>query len=132
MKIKIEVSRPHYHPSYQTAEELTLTKKRDLSVPPHWVANERVIDRQTGESLAVVMPPREEELYEYRQGIHIHCDEATYRELGEVDVKVIWIKGKEYAANVKVSEDYNFPPTIHIDHIFSQQEDITSEDEATA
>jgi hypothetical protein len=130
MKIKIEVSRPHYHPSHESVKELTLTKKRDLSVPPHWVANERVNHPETNIPYAVVMPPRNEELWEERQAMHIHCDSEMFRLLGSLSNKMVYIKNKPYSATVKESKDVTFEPTIHIDHIFSEQYNINSNDEA--
>lgn len=96
--MKIEISKPHYHPS----KDSNYTKKRDLSVPPNWVANERI--EKDGISYAIVMPVREEELFETRQPIHIHI--PAYLE--------IEINGVGFRAKVKVS-DYYFKPVIHVD-----------------
>lgn len=96
----IEVSKPHFHPS----KDNNYTKKRDLSVPPHWVANERI--EKDGKSYAVIMPPRNEELFEDRQALHIHI--PAYVTLN--------IKGKEYKAKVKV-HDESFSPVVHIDSV---------------
>ena len=135
MNIKVEISRPHYHPSHATAAELSLTKKRDLSVPPHWVANERRIHPGTGHSYAIVMPPRDHELYEVRQPVHIHCDINTFKELfGTTEIKRdtqykydIKVNDHMFAALVKVSEGYEFEPTIHFDHIDAETYGINSE-----
>lgn len=135
MKIEIEVSRPHYHPSHESVKLLSLTKKRDLSVPPHWVANERVTNPESNQSFAVVMPPRDEELYEHRQPIHVHMDETTLNKLNEslngteLESLRLLIKGKDYLAKVKVSPaNYTFEPKVHIDHIQSEMDNINSGD----
>ena len=130
MNIKVEISRPHYHPSHATAAELSLTKKRDLSVPPHWVANERRIHPGTGHSYAIVMPPRDHELYEVRQPVHIHCDQKTFELFGDLGTEMykrIMINGQEFAAKVKVSEGYEFEPTIHFDHIDAEKYGINAD-----
>lgn len=101
MKIKIEVSRPHYHPDKDDG----YTKKRDLSVPPYWVANERV--ENEGESFAVVMPPRPEALFEKRQPVHVHIPEYL----------TLFVKGKEMKAKIKVEKGQVFEPTIHFDNV---------------
>lgn len=116
--MKVEVSNPHLHPSHETAKGLKLTKKRDLSVPPHWVANERV--EKDGKSYAVVMPPRIGELYEERQIPHIHMPEYVY----------IDINGVSYAAKVKLSNEH-FDPVVHFDNIDAKQFGIKGGEEAT-
>lgn len=113
--MKLEISRPHYHPGPDF--DMTVTKKRDLSVPPHWVANERIENPETGESFAIVMPPRDKELYEVRQPVHIHMPE--YVELT--------IKGQQYLAKVKLSEG-SFKPVIHMDHIEAKELGVSGGD----
>jgi hypothetical protein len=117
MKIKIEVSRPHYHPN----RDKGYTKKRDLSVPPYWVANEREINPETGESFAVVMPPRESELFERRQPVHVHIPEYL----------TIVVKGRAMKAKIKVEKGQVFEPTVHFDNIESEELGIEEGDEAT-
>ena len=129
MKIKVEISRPHYHPSHESVKKLTLTKKRDLSVPPHWVANERVNHPGTGHSYAVVMPARENELWETHQPVHIHCDELTYIELGSVESKVITVNTQQFTAKVKPSVG-SFEPVVHFDHLDAEKYNINNGDEA--
>lgn len=102
MKIICEVSRPHFHPSKDTQFPLGVTKKRDLSVPPNWVANERIIKDEV--SYAVVMPPREAELFEIEQEVHIHLPEYL----------IVEVDGKLVKAKVKVSP-YQFQPVVHFD-----------------
>lgn len=130
MKIEIEVSRPHYHPSKETVKKLTLTKKRDLSVPPHWVANERITRPETGHSYAIVMPERDHELWEVTQPVHIHCDRKTYEQLGSVENKVITVNTQQFAAKVKVSDGYEFEPKIHFDHVDAAKYNINPGDYA--
>ena len=113
MKIKIEVSGPHYHPGLDFNKEVT--KKRDLSVPPNWVANERI--EKDGISYAIVMPKRDEELYEILQEPHIHLPQY-------LEVKV---KDKMIRVKVKV-EPYQFEPKIHLDKETSQNLSIISGD----
>lgn len=99
MKIICEISKPHYHPG---PGDHKFTKKRDLSVPPNWVANERV--EKDGKSYAVVMPPRDEELWEERQAPHIHLPEQVY-----VKINDEWVLAK-----LKVGgQDYI--PRMHFD-----------------
>lgn len=115
MKIECEISRPHYHPGPDF--DMKVTKKRDLSVPPHWVANERI--ERDGKSYAIVMPPRDKELYEERQQLHIHLPSHV----------VIKVKGKEMIAKVKV-EPYLFKPTVHFDDVEAKVFNIESGMEA--
>ena len=110
MNIEIEISKPHYHPS----KDKGYTKKRDLSVPPHWVANERV--EKNGKSYAVVMPPRKKELYEDRQSVHIHLPEY-------LPVK---IKGEIFWVKLKVQEGEYFEPKIHFDDVDAIEFNIKS------
>lgn len=114
MKIPIEVSNPHYHPGPDFSMEVT--KKRDLSVPPHWVANERM--EKDGKSYAIVMPPRAQELYEIRQEVHIHFPEYV----------TIMINGSYVRAKVKVQLGEEFEPRVHFDHIESEELNIKSGD----
>jgi hypothetical protein len=116
--MKVEVSRPHYHPGKDF--KTPVTKKRDLSVPPHWVANERITHPGTGHSYAIVMPPRDFELYETHQEVHIHIPLYTKIE----------INGKEYMAKVKVHEGYGFKPVVHFDHIEAEKEGIKGGEDA--
>jgi len=97
----VEISKPHYHPGKDFNKPLT--KKRDLSVPPNWVANERV--EKDGVSYAIVMPPRENELYETEQEPHIHLPSHI----------TVLVDGKPMRLKVKV-EPYDFVPAIHLDH----------------
>lgn len=114
MNIKVEISKPHYHPGPDW--KLPLTKKRDLSVPPYWVANER---REFGpQSLAIVMPPRDKELYEFDQPVHIHIPEFL-----EIEVN-----GKKMKAKIKVEKGYDFEPTVHFDHLEAEKLEIKSGD----
>lgn len=141
MKIEIEISRPHYHPSHDSAETLLLTKKRDLSVPPHYVTNERINHPDTGESYAIVMPPRDHELWEDRQSVHIHCNGHTFLEIkelfglhhsvpadNEVITVPIQINGFTLPAKVKIHEGYDFEPKIHFDHVDAEHYGINSGD----
>lgn len=105
MKFICEVSKPHYHPGKDF--KMLVTKKRDLSIPPNWVANERI--EKDGVSFAIVMPPREVELYEVDQETHIHLPEY------------IWIKvnGKVIKAKVKVG-DSQFDPRVHFSDVSAE------------
>ena len=103
LEVLLEVSKPHYHPGPDF--DIEVTKKRDLSVPPHWVANERI--EKDGVSYAIVMPARAEELFEVNQEPHIHLPEY-------ID---IIINGKVVRVKVKV-EPYEFVPAIHLDQDF--------------
>lgn len=121
MKIEVEISNPHYHPGPEF--NIPLTKKRDLSVPPHWVANERLknpdaytilLDSQPQvasiedkDAIAIVMPPRDKALWEYRQAPHIHIPEYL-----PVD-----INGKIVKVKVKIQKGYDFEPKIHFDNV---------------
>lgn len=116
MKIKIEVSRPHYHPN----KDKGYTKKRDLSVPPYWVANEREIDPETGESFAVVMPPRELELWERRQPVHVHIPEYL----------MLTVQGKQMKAKIKIEKGQVFEPTVHFDSCEAEELGIVGGEEA--
>lgn len=113
--MKVEVSRPHYHPDKDNG----YTKKRDLSVPPHWVANERV--EKDGVSYAVVMPPRPQELYEMEQPVHIHIPERV----------MITVNGIQMLAKVKVQQGEVFAPVVHFDHITAEKLNIKGGEEAT-
>lgn len=124
MRILCEVSNPHYHPGPDF--DMKVSKKRDLSVPPHWVADQRIHKTDEdgdpyGQSYAIVMPPRDEELWEDRQAVHIHCDDLTYKKLGGVDLKIIKVKGRQFMAKVKVSLGYVFEPVIHFDHVDAEK-----------
>lgn len=112
MTIEVEVSRPHYHPDKDNG----YTKKRDLSVPPHWVANERV--EKDGVSYAVVMPPREKELYEDRQELHVHFPEYL----------PVVINDQQYWMKVKVQPGEYFEPKIHIDDVEAKEFNINPGD----
>lgn len=113
--MKVEVSRPHYHPGPDF--DMEVTKKRDLSVPPHWVANERV--EHDGKSYAVVMPPRAEELFEERQEVHIHMPEVVEIKIGD----------KFYKAKVKLSPE-DFAPVVHFDNVEAEEHGIVGGEEA--
>lgn len=115
MKILCEISRPHYHPGPDF--DMKVTKKRDLSVPPHWVANERI--EKDGQSYAIVMPPREKELYELRQEMHIHLPSYL----------TVRVNGRDFKVKVKVNEG-EFEPRLHVDHIDSETKLINPGDEA--
>lgn len=111
MKIIAEISNPHYHPdkNYQGA----LTHKRDLSVPPHWAANERI--EKDGKSYAIIMPPREQELYEDMQPIHIHLPSHLYIEVNGIKIR----------AKVKVHPE-EFQPRVHFDSVDGKVYEIES------
>lgn len=115
--MKIEISKPHYHPGLK--EDISeYTKKRNLSVPPNWVTNERInID---GKDYAVILPPRDEVLIEDRQGIHIHI--PLFIE--------IEINGIKKVAKVKLSDEV-FKPVVHIDHIEAEQLGLKGGEEVT-
>lgn len=100
--MKLEISKPHYHPGKSDIRKFT--KKRDLSVPPNWVANEKV--KYKHKYYAVVMPKREESLYEDRQALHIHLPEY-------VELK---INGQRCLAKVKVHKE-RFEPVVHVDDV---------------
>ena len=110
MKVTIEISNPHYHPG--PGFEMAVTKKRDLSVPPNWVANERI--ELFGKSYAIIMPPRETELLELEQEPHIHLPEYL----------TVLVNGKEFRVKVKVSP-HEFAPVIHFDSQTAEREGIT-------
>lgn len=137
MKVICEISSRHYHPSHESAEKLTLTKKRDLSQGEHWVAHERVEAR--GASFAVVMPPREKEVYEmsttewYKlmegepqySGTfqvklrHFHCDAKTAEAQGLKNGDMVSISSTGIRAgtldNIVVRIDSWSVPRIHLD-----------------
>lgn len=115
MKIEVEISNPHYHPGKDW--NTPLTKKRDLTVPPHWVANERMEDGQ-GNSYGIVMPPREKELLELRQPVHIHMPEYLVIKIGE----------QEFKARIKVEKGYDFEPKVHFDNVEAEEKGINSGD----
>lgn len=118
--MKVEISRPHYHPGKDF--DMTVTKKRDLSVPPHWVTNEKMTNPETGQMFSIIMPPRDEELYELRQPVHIHTPEFVE----------ITVNGKQFLAKVKVVEGQGtFKPVVHFDHEQAELENINTGDEAT-
>lgn len=114
MKIICEVSRPHYHPGPDF--DMPVTKKRDLSIPPNWVANERI--EKDGISYAIVMPPREVELYELDQETHIHLPEYIY----------IQVHGKRIKIKVKVG-DSQFEPRVHFSEAAAEELGIKPGDE---
>lgn len=101
MKIECEVSKPHYHPGKSFKKRLT--KKRDLSVPPNWVANERI--EKDGISYAIVMPKRDKELYEIFQEPHIHLPKYI----------TVNLKGKDTRIRLKVEDRDDFEPKAHFD-----------------
>lgn len=113
MKLKCEVSKPHYHPS-KAENTSELTVKRRLSVPPHWVANERLEDG--GKSYAIVMPPRDESLFEDRQEVHIHFPEYVW----------INVDGAKVKARVKVQSGQPFEPVVHFDDVEAEMFGIES------
>lgn len=119
MNIEVEVSRPHYHPGKDF--DMVVTKKRDLSVPPHWVANERITNPDTGKDFAIVMPPRDEELYELRQPIHIHIPLYV----------PVSINGKVLMAKIKPQEGFSFEPKLHIDSFEAEELGIKGGERAT-
>src|SRR5437868_14782473 len=80
LRIICEVSRSHYHPGPNFNQ--FLTKKRDLSQPGYWVANEKIAHPETGKSYAIVMPPRDKELWEDNQEPHLHCSHETAKKFG--------------------------------------------------
>lgn len=106
MQIAIEVSNPHYHPGQSF--DMKVTKKRDLSVPPNWVANERI--EKDGVSYAIVMPPREKELFEDRQTPHLHLPSKV---MGRIN-------GQPVLLSIKIS-NADFTPVIHFDHIDAER-----------
>jgi hypothetical protein len=120
MKIICEVSKPHYHPGPDFTMEVT--KKRDLSVPPHWVTNERI--EKDGQSFAIVMPPRDKELYEIRQPVHIHFPKEYEGQLKEYEL--IKVGDYEITAKVKIEPYLGFVPKVHFDHISAEQYNIKS------
>ncbi len=95
---------------------MKLTKKRDLSIPPNWVANERV--EKDGRSYAVVMPPRDKELWEDRQEPHLHLPEYL----------PVMIKDQKYWVKVKVSGGEYFEPKLHFDDVDASELKIESGD----
>lgn len=105
LEVLVEVSKPHYHPGPDF--DMVVTKKRDLSVPPHWVANERI--EKNGQSYAIVMPARKEELFENNQKPHIHLPKF-------ID---IILDGKPVRVMLKI-EDYDFTPALHLDQEFKR------------
>ena len=125
MKAICEVSRPHYHPGLDFRGKVT--KKRDLSVPPNWVANERI--EKNGVSYAIVMPPRDKELWEERQEIHAHIPKSY----GFKDNAIVTIK-HEFdiwcftSVKVKNISD-EFIPRVHFDHVDAERYGITSGEE---
>ncbi len=114
--MKVEVSNPHYHPGPDF--DMKVTKKRDLSVPPHYVCNERVTLK--GKSYAIVMPPRDKELWEDRQPVHIHIPEYA----------PIMINKKMHLAKVKVSQGEFFMPIVHFDNVEAEENGIKGGEEA--
>jgi hypothetical protein len=115
--MKIEISQPHYHPG-PNEDISNYTKKRNLSVPPNWVANERIeID---GKDYAVILPAREEPLLEFRQGIHIHM--PTFL--------LIEINGIKQVAKVKISDE-TFKPVVHVDNIEADKLGLKGGEEVT-
>lgn len=110
MDLQIEVSNPHYHPDKDNG----YTKKRDLTVKPYWVANEK------HEGYPIIMPPRETALFEDRQELHIHF--PSY-----LQVK---INGELFMARVKVSTEM-FNPVVHIDNVDADRLAIKTGDKAT-
>lgn len=111
MKVICEISKPHYHPGPDFKMEVT--KKRDLSIPPNWVANERI--EHEGVNYAIVMPPRAVELYEVDQETHIHLPEYVYIE----------VNGKRIKARVKV-EPTQFEPRVHFSDVAAEALGITN------
>lgn len=105
MKLICEVSKPHYHPGKDF--DMPVTKKRDLSIPPNWVANERI--EKDGVSYAIVMPPREVELYEVDQETHVHLPEYIF----------VRVNGQLIKAKVKVSST-QFEPRVHFSDIAAE------------
>lgn len=117
MKLLVEVSNPHYHPGpHDNTAELTI--KRRLSVPPHWVANERM--EENGKSYAIVMPPRDQALYEDRQEVHIHMPEYAWIDIG----------GKKFKAKVKIQPGQPFEPVVHFDNVEAGMFEIKGGEEA--
>lgn len=115
MKIPIEISRPHYHPGPDF--DMEVTKKRDLSVPPHWVANERIA--KDGKDYAIVMPPRDQELYEERQEVHIHMSEY----------QPIMVNGRQIMAKVKLHPE-QFESRVHFDDYEAASRNLKGGEEA--
>lgn len=111
MKLICEVSRPHYHPGKDF--NMPVTKKRDLSIPPNWVANERM--EKDGITYAIVMPPRQNELYEIGQEAHIHLPPYI----------MVKVAGKMVRVKVKI-EPYEFEPRVHFDQQTAEQLGITN------
>lgn len=114
--MKIEISKPHYHPG-PNEDTSKYTKKRNLSVPPNWVANERI--NIVGKDYAVIMPPREKSELELRQGLHIHMPLFV-----EIE-----INGIKQIAKVKLSDE-TFKPVVHVDDIRAEQLGLKGDEEA--
>jgi hypothetical protein len=118
MKLICEVSRDHYHPGPDF--DMPVTKKRDLSVPPNWVANEKI--QKDGKWYSIVMPPRDKELYEVEQEVHIHVPEYI----------MIEVNGKQIRAKVKVSAGVDFEPRAHFGELAAEHLGIKQGDEGSA
>ena len=109
MKIIAEISNPHYHPS----NNLKVSKKRNLSIPPNWVANERII--KNGISYAIVMPKRKKELFEKRQRVHLHLPQYM----------ILKLNGKKIKTKIKVHNN-QFEPKVHFDMVDGKHYKIVS------
>lgn len=136
MKVICEVSVRHYHPAIDTG----FTKKKNISQPGQWAANEKVEFR--GQSFGVIMPPRPYEKYELSitdwkklmeggpvfedgqasvvvQVRHFHCSQQTAQVLGlQTGDKVSIYKDGIRAGrldNVLVRVSPEFSDRIHLD-----------------
>lgn len=119
MTVICEISNPHYHPG--PGFKMQLTKRRHLSVPPYWVANERL--EHEGKSYAIIMPARSKELWEDFQPPHIHVPKS-FPDIGP------YCKGHVPTGQIilfKVKrEPYEFGAVAHFDNMDAEQYGIKS------
>mgnify|MGYP006185680549 CR=1 FL=1 len=119
----VEVSRPHYHPGPDF--NLPLTKKRDLSQPGYWVANERI--EKDGQSYAIVMPARDKELFEDRQEPHLHAPPSESYANGQM----LEATHGEIKFPVKVKVHEGAVMRVHVDHIDAETYNLKTGDKIT-
>jgi len=106
-----------------------MTKKRDLSQRGQWVANERIEHPITHKSYAIIMPPREQELWEDRQSPHIHLDPKTASKLGVENGAVVTGRVRGTNIQMKIKVDKNFIPRAHFDDVDADLWGIKTGDE---